>query len=326
VKKLDGGDEEARRILYNALGRDEKEGIEAVFKLYRAPRIDDNAVTLGSELEAFKGFGLYADKRLADDISGPETFINHSPKKSLSVSRHSDNLEYLDFKFPTDDSDVVVRFKRKRTEVLEISEPPDGALDDIEEESRIESAEHLEEEYEETAEVPSTGSIVIIEQIMELLTRSFKADEMNGIYYISIITTIVRSSHFGDMEYFARSKKMAQADRILAAGWQKVPPIFQMILARRPRMMLKRISGFDLVLGALIDEIISGLTGQRSSARTEGNGERKPQWKRETLARAVYDLETAYGENMLRKLLRCPPNVLRDDRKREILNILSEKK
>lgn len=321
LERLDGGDDTAADILFNELGTDSRGKIEALFKLYRAPRIEENAVTLGAQLEAFKGFGLFADTTLVGEIGGAETFINHSPRQLLPSSHHSDNLEYLDFQFPGDESDVVVKLKRETAEAAgDVNEHNEADHDD-DDQADLVSAEN---EAEDVVEALPTGSIVLIDDIMDLLTRSFKADENNGIYYVSILTTIVRSSHYKAMTYLPRARKLD--GRLHAAGWQQVPPIFFTILARRSRNMLKRISGFELVLGALIDEIFSGLSGQRASAKSVGQDVRNDGWNRTTFAKAVADLETAYGENMLRKVLRCPSNVLRDDRKREVLSILSEKK
>ena len=323
LKRLDAGDDAAGDMLINELGTDERTEIEELFKLYRAPRIEENAVTLGAQLEAFKGFGLFADTALIDAVGEDHAFINHSPKRSLTTSRHWEIHEYIDFQFPRDESDVVVKLKRQPTEPIdqidELNEPDADA--DYDDQANEKSAE---DEAEGVVEVLPTGSIVLINDIMDLLTRSFKSDESNGIYYVSILTTIVRSSHYKNMMYLARPRKID--GRLYASGWQRVPPIFLTILARRTRNMLRRINGFDLVLGALIDEIFSGLSGRQNSAGIFKNEVRDSPLNSAIFARAIINIESVFGENMLRKVLRCPSNVLRDDRKREVLSILSDKK
>jgi len=320
---IDTDDEVAKDRLLNELGVDDEETVRALFELYRAPSVKDDAVLLSAQLETFKGFGICLDKGLAGKIDDGQIFFNQLPVRTRASGRVWQPVEYLDFRFPTDSHDVVMVLARE-------PDPDDpthssaGPGEDHQEADDDSDAKFAVDD-EEIVDMPATGSSVLVAEVFNLLTRSFKASEENGTYYTSLLTTIVRSSHYADMIFLPRARKLEPGGRRLASGWQKVPPVYVTLLARRQRPMLKKIGGFELVLGALIDEIYSGLTGLTSSASvgSEGSDAARAGWAANVFKRAVKDIEAAYGEAMLRKILASPAHVLREERKREVLTILS---
>lgn len=356
----EGSDSDARsramRRLSEGLGVETLDAFKRIVSLYRAPNLAEQGLDLSMDLEAFKGFGISIKLDDADDpmvktnspdgdqatregdpIGGPGLFRNHFPVRRSA--KHLETVEYFDIPFAFEVDDVVTRHARSNLQDAE--QLPSGAESTSEDQDDDEEDEAAEEGIAPKGEVDEdvpAGSHILIQSVVEMLRRSQTADPDNAIYYASILTTFVRSSHFDRMTYRARQEKNGHAHS-LAAGWQKYPPIFgTLLLSSKTIVVLRRMTGIELTLAALIDKIYSVISQEPESAAVNGRsprGNSSPEQRaaiargeeavRESkvMKRILRRMNVRYGASNWRRILACPPAVLSEQRKKVVLEIVS---
>lgn len=308
----DPGTVQARERLLLQFGTADPTMIDRLLQTYRAPGLHQDAIALALDLDAFKGFGIWIDPDLgATDVGtgGDHLFRNFQPARTRGGAKQRwEGAAYVDVRLPRIEEDVITR-------------RPGGAV-----------------------ELMPTGQGARIANVVDLLRRSLKAGDENAVYYVSLLTTIVRSSHFGAIRELTASEPESRAAgaSTLAAGWQDHPPIFQaIVLDATARSLFKRVDGIELVLAAMIDEIHAALTREPPSCgldpyrRPTGQtpAERSALHARlsgavtagSPFASAVRRIEAVFGEPMLRKVWAVPAQVLNEERKRAALNVATSR-
>lgn len=299
--------ESAKREVLEQFATTDPDQIEHLFEAYRAPGFHENAISLALDLDAFKGFGVWIDPNLGAQLEGADLFYNHNPvvaRRRVDASAR----EFIDCRFPRDADDVIVR-----------------AVD-------------------APAESSPAGQTSRIRRVCELLRRSMKAGEENGVHYVSLLVNIVRSSHYGSIARLASPGSIGDRhdDRTFAAGWQRHPPIFQTLLFdAQLRPILKRVPGIEFALAALVDEIHAALHqaddgGARPASADLPTEPVQPAGSTEHAARrvdraaaaidprfedAVHAVEDAYGEAIVRRIWSVPDLALSPERKRAALDV-----
>jgi hypothetical protein len=301
--------ENAKRELMAQFATTDGSEIEQLFQAYLAPGFHEDAISLALDLDAFKGFGMWIDPALGSEFPGTDLFRNHHPVAGRRRHDLAAAKEFIDCRFPRSDDDIIVRAA--------------GADPDI---------------------LPS-GQTARIASVCDLLRRSMKAGDENGIHYVSLLVTMVRSSSFGAIAKLASDEATGDPndDRTLLAGWQRHPPMFHtLLLDASMRTVLKRMPGIELVVAALLDEIhaagLARVTGDepRSSADLDvgTSGDLRQSFRDRhrvnltavavdggPFAEAVKTIESAFGENILRRVWTVPDAVLNPERKRAALDI-----
>ncbi|GGB55828.1 hypothetical protein [Blastomonas aquatica] len=292
--------------------------IDLLLKLYRASSTSRSSVMLSTRLETFKGFGIWIDASLVGHADGVfrNYFPTRGPGQRLIVQG------FLDCPFKRDHNDVVIRLTTS-------SAPASGA-------ATGNGRNKAGSEFDEPATVLSGGQTAMIDDILDLLRRSSKAGDDNAIYYISLLTTIVRSSQFGKIEWLAAQRALSKKKK-LAAGWQYYPPIFHTLaLDRQHRAMIRKIPGIELTLAAMIDEVHAALTAEPSSATvpahqpTERNAATLTQLalvrsKDHIFGKVVRHIEATFGVAMMRRIWSAPSDMLNDERKVAMLEVMASK-
>lgn len=306
---------EASKKLLAEFNAESKAEIEDIFKLYLAPGFHGDAVNLSMDFESFKGFGIYIDSSTFSGKQIDERFFsNFFPIKAGGRSFRA--VEYVDILFPKDPDEKITRFTRRTNESPppSDSDEPDGDLDT------------KDDIFDD---VPDTANKLRAENTLELMTRSFKANEDSGSYYVTMLTNIVRSSYFDDMQILRSAEPIPSGNKIRAKGWQNDPPIFSMLMSPKNRLMLRRVGGIELVLGALIDEIADVRIGpalNTYNALDASDPRRKAEFSLaddEVFNKAITRVGSGYGESLLRKILICPIAILNEERKRAVLAVIS---
>lgn len=304
-------DDDARRLVQQKLlkqfGTFDPDRIERLFQAYQAPGFHEDGVSLALDLDAFKGFGIWIDSKLAagaNALDDERLFRNFQPGGAKPSKQGLQYLEFIDVKFDIDKDDVVTR-------------------------------RSIEPTY-----LP-TGQRARIASVIDLLRRSLKAGDENAVYYVSLLTAIVRSSHFAKMRYLAMAGEAEDGMPALHRGWQYHPPIFQTLLVDvGAKQLFRKIYGFELVLGALIDEIHAAITKEPPSCGIEAyvrNPDADAATKQALNSRlasalnpegvfalAVKEIEKSYGEQILRRIWAMPDGVLNPERKRAALKVTTE--
>jgi hypothetical protein len=297
----------ALKVLSDQFGVVDTRRIETMFELYRASSLKDDGAQLSLDFESFKGLGIALDVGPSDPIHaiGAGTFRNHYPVRRRANA--FDPVEYFDLLFADEPDDVVERFIG--TEFAnDLDEEEGPASDSV------------------TEEVMPAGMGSIIDQVFLLLSRSVAADPAHAGFYISILTTLVRSGSYQALTYLSRPE--GGSGRRRASGWQKAPPIFGAVLTRRKNLaILTKIVGIELVVGSLVDEVYSAVAGQPSSAAAVRTGDNagvvetvKADDRMQRLVKAIH---AAYGPTWLRKVLNLPEAVLSAERKRVLLAVVT---
>ncbi|MEH0198459.1 hypothetical protein V7S57_13980 [Caulobacter sp. CCNWLY153] len=348
--------ERCREVLQENLGYDDEETIETIFKLDKSPNLTGEGLDLSMDFENFKGFGisvnlndtsdpLIAPSEAADDEARPEgtlrrrsrLFRNHFPVQRSA--KQLTTVEYWDCPFDLDDDDLVTRFRpqnRIDSDQERDASPADQA---VEHDDEADEGLDTETKPERAIETAPSASTVTISTILDMLSKSQTADPDNSVYYTSLLSTLVRSSNYKELHYRAKAQN-GSSSKLLAAGWQKYPPIFgTLLISAKPSGLLKRTIGIELTLAALIDEIYSSVTSEPHSAalRTDAGrsaspaDERKARMQLEekarsssTLIRSLRRINLRYGPAIWRKILQCPPSTLSEDRKKIMIAIVSQ--
>lgn len=300
--------------------------IARLLELYRAPSASESSVMLSTRLEAFKGFGIWIDQSVLE--SGIEdAFKNYFPTRGPN-GRYTEE-EFLDCLFPRLDADVVIRFAPDTEDAPDLDSSWPKRKGKRSAPARPDDADLF---------ILPTGRAPLIDNVLDLLRRSSKAGEDNSIYYVSLLTTIVRSSNFCEIARLAASEPWKENPaKLLAPGWQHYPPIFNtLVLDQHHRGVIRKIPGIQLTLAALIDEIHAALTGEPTSAELPA----APASKRSEATRAkiaaaaekdgifgqiVRHIEATFGVPMMRKIWAVPNQVMNQERKRTMLNVMTSK-
>lgn len=343
---------QAQRSLLEGLGVETPKAFADIVSLYRAPNLADEGLDLSIDLEAFKGFGISIklddpeDPLLTADLAenqaagepdlegGTRFFRNHFPVRRSA--KHLETVEYFDCCFDFMVDDVVTRLAQNNTQDTPPSQSGGGSeldddTDDYEDEGKRRRGDVKED-------IPA-GSNIVIQSVVDMLRRSQTADPDSAIYYASLLTTFVRSSHFGSLTYRAR-REPSRETHSLAAGWQKYPPIFgTLLLSLKSVMVLRRMTGIELTLAALVDKIYSVISQERESAALDRQSSRvnaHPDLRvllargedavrqSNVMKRTLRTINVQYGSSTWRRVLTCPPAVLSEQRKKVVLEIVSQ--
>jgi hypothetical protein len=305
LSKGDAGRKAKDRILFQ-FGTDKKEVLGDIFQVYKAPGLHQDAISLALDLDAFKGFGIWIDPRLtsgSEAIHDERLFRNYQPVRIGGVRQRWEAREFVDLRLSIDTDDVVVRRPGAEPELMISSREP------------------------------------MIVAVLDLLRRSMKAGEENAVFYVSLLTTIVRSSSYGQMRELKSSLRPDGDEGLeLAKGWQYHPPAFHLlVLDPVLRPILRRMQGLDLVLAAMIDEIHSAFSGEPpscgladyrrpSQATPAARAEQQERLRAVSapgtpFAAAVRQIESVFGEALLRRIRAVPSRVLNEERKRAALHV-----
>jgi hypothetical protein len=301
---------------------------------YKTADTGESSVVLSTSLENFKGFGIWIDPNLAEDVSTPHgLFKNYFPTRGRE--RRLVFNGFLDCPFPCRPADVLTRLRVEDSGEDDASVPrrksrrQNNAADDTDRADLTDAVQ---------IDRPLGGHSAQIDDILELLRRSSKASDENSIYYVSLLTTIVRSSHFGALCYLEKLKPVEPgSSKMLALGWQHFPPIFE-TLARdhRHRAIIRKIPGIELTLGAMIDELLAAQTSEPPSSsfpstRRIGRDPAAKVWiktvceKDHVFGRVVRHLEAAFGVQVMRRIWHVPNDVINEDRKVAMLEVMTHK-
>jgi hypothetical protein len=288
-------------------GTTDRTEILELFKLYRAEAVDSVSAALNSDLENFKGLGFYAGEDFRQNISSSERdmfFDNHFPKRT---GRSYTPHKYVDILYDFPDDDLITR---------------QSGSEDI---------------------LPG-GSISLVNEIFELLRRSAKAQEENGVFYISILNAFVISSNFDKISYIEReiSQKPTKVNLLaiakdippppdpqedspdLSAGWQWYPPIFKAIALDPSKIsILKRTAGFEIVVASMLNKICDKVIKNRPDV-SENDGDFSISGTDPVLKAVVLKIQASYGEKMIRSVLNLPDTVIGAVEKRMTLGAATD--
>lgn len=304
----DNAHPEVRKKLLNQFGNSNPKLIECQFKAYKVPGFHEDEISLALDLDAFKGFGIWIDRKLStgpNALNDERLFRNFHPGNTNFSKSRLPSAEFFDVRFAVDEDDLVTRRSSKPTFL-------------------------------------PTGQQVRIAGVIDLLRRSLKAGDENAVYYVSLLTTIVRSSYFEKMQYLVKAGEIEAGMPALSQGWQEHPPIFHTLLVDLgAKQLFRRVPGLELVLGAVIDEIHAALTEEPPSCGIEAysrnanadtatkqaladrlNSALNPEG---IFALAVKEIEKTYGEQIMRRIWAAPDGVLNAERKRAALKVITER-
>jgi hypothetical protein len=281
--------EQLRRILLENLGTSDSSEIQTLFSLYRADSSYDASALLEAEIESFKGFGFHAPIAFIDQLDNEASkhfFENCFP---IKTGKGLEIRRFIDLKYDIDDSDLVT--------ILE-SGP----------------------------NILSTGVKNLIDNVFELLRRSMKADEANGIYYISIINGFVLSSNFSELVYISKEKRFETTtsdgleaqnpvEQDLKEGWQWYPVIFGALIIDTTLInTIKKAAGCEIVLATLINKVLSlKFYGGVISTIDEF-----------AVTILIKTIERKYGENIIRRIINLPEFVISSVTRKFVLKAASD--
>lgn len=257
--------------------------IKEIFALYRAPVLHDDTILLVSDLEQFKGFGLSIDPSVEIDGLASSTLFT-SYQIASGTARKPILKRFLDCRMEYDANDVVRRYVAK-------------------------SALGTDELFED---VPAVSK-PLIDGTFELMRRSFKANENSGSYYVSMLTMIARSAHYGAIDYLSEPRHDPDSGFILASGLQGAPPILLAILDSRHRSMLRRTAGIELVIAALLDEFSRFVGALPANELSKHAG----------FSHVVHRFEGAFGDTVMRRVLSSPRDILSEVASHAVLTVIS---
>lgn len=235
------------------LGTLDPDVLERYFKLHRPLASTDNTADLQRDLESFKGLGFHADvdfHKFVPDAMKSRFFVNYFPNKT---GKSFLPCAFIDLYWPFSPFDLISRY---------VGSSQTGAEDSLD-----------------------VGSKSIISNVFDMLRRSIKASESNGIFYVSLLNAFIMSSNFSRVMYINRSssklkdRQTAQsADKDVfvladlmagdpinlvdptdpelqyANGWQNYPPIFRAVLLDSDCIkLLKKSPGSEIVLASLLN-------------------------------------------------------------------------
>ena len=307
----------AEKVLLDLFNSVDPQEIDKLLQLYRASSPSESSVALSTAMEGFKGFGIWIDTSLLDERP-VDLFVNYFPVRN--VHRRLINERFLDCPFNCDPNDVVYTL-----------------MGDGEADSGARKATVGKAQVSRRTNVLASGHSAMIDSILDLLKRSRKAGEENAIYYVSLLTAIVRSSHFAKIEYLTKSKPFGTSrTKELTATWQNYPPIFQTLaLDQHNRAILRKVPGIDLTLAAMIDQVHAALTNEPASSVVGVTRPARDQTARDfcdgmrehdsIFGKIVRHIEAHYGESMMRRIWAVPADVMNEERKRAMLEVMTDR-